>query len=100
MGVNRKTIFISDLHLEESQPAITKQFLELLRNCDASVDALYILGDLFEAWIGDDDDSDFHRSIIQALRNATNKGLPIYFIHGNRDFFIGKKFLQQTGCQI
>lgn len=100
MTENRKTLFISDLHLEENQPKITQQFLQLLRNCDSSVDALYILGDLFEVWIGDDDDTPFHREIILALQSATQKGLPIYFLYGNRDFLIGKQFLRETGCKL
>ncbi|RDI46078.1 UDP-2,3-diacylglucosamine diphosphatase [Aquicella lusitana] len=100
MTPRRKTLFISDLHLQASQPEITRQFLALLNRCDASVDALYILGDLFEAWIGDDDDTPFHREIIDALRSATAHGLPIYFLPGNRDFLIGKKFLRETGCRV
>ena len=100
MADPRKTLFISDLHLEENRPDITAQFSQLLRNCDSSVDALYILGDLFEAWIGDDEDTPFHREIIHALKSATQKGLPIYFMYGNRDFLIGKKFLHATGCKL
>lgn len=97
---NKKTLFISDLHLNENNPGITQQFLQLLKSCDASVDALYILGDLFEAWIGDDDDTPFHYKIINALKEATQKGLLIYFMYGNRDFLIGKKFLRETGCKL
>ena len=100
MTISHKTLLISDLHLEESRPDITEQFFSLLQSCDASVDALYILGDLFEAWIGDDDDTSFHQSIIVALKAATDTGLTIYFMHGNRDFLIGKKFLRATGCQL
>lgn len=100
MNTTKKTLFISDLHLEESRPAITSLFLDFLKQCDGSVDALYILGDLFEAWIGDDDDSPFHRHIITALHTASQKGLRLYFLYGNRDFLIGKKFLQETGCQL
>lgn len=95
-----KTLFISDLHLELDQPHITDQFLKLLISCDASVDALYILGDLFEAWIGDDDTTSFHQEIINALKTKTDNGLPIYFLPGNRDFLIGKKFLLASGCQL
>lgn len=97
MTNNRKTIFISDLHLEESRPDISEQFLALLNDAE-SADALYILGDLFEAWIGDDDNTTFHRKIKDALKNATKKGLAVYFMRGNRDFLIGKKFLNETGC--
>lgn len=100
MKNNRKTLFISDLHLDESYPAITQQFKALLHECGSSVDALYILGDLFEVWIGDDDDTVFHRDITQALKEATQKGLRIYFMFGNRDFLIGKNFLRNTGCTL
>ncbi len=96
----QKTIFISDLHLEENRPDITQRFLQWLDTCDSSVDALYILGDLFEVWIGDDENTPFHRDMIQALKSAAQKGFPIYFIHGNRDFLLGKAFFQQTGCQL
>lgn len=100
MTTERKTCFISDLHLQESQPDITRQFLDFLTTCTANANALYILGDLFEVWIGDDENTPFQRSIIQALHSATQHGLPIYFLHGNRDFLIGKTFLRATGCQL
>lgn len=99
MSNSRKTLFISDLHLAEHHPEITQQFYHLLANVDSQLDAIYILGDLFDAWIGDDEDTPFQREIISALRKATQKGLPIYFLWGNRDFFIGKKFLRETGCK-
>ncbi len=95
-----KTFFIADLHLEEKRPEITQQFLQFLKRCLFSADALYILGDLFEVWIGDDDDSPLHREVIAALQAVTQQGLPVYFLHGNRDFLIGKKFLKETGCQL
>lgn len=100
MKTIRKTLFISDLHLEESRPAITHAFITLLNNCDASIDALYILGDLFEAWIGDDENTPYQQKIIQALRATTDRGIPIYFMYGNRDFLIGKKFLRASGCKL
>lgn len=95
-----KTLFISDLHLSEENPSIVEKFLTFIHDCDTSVRAIYILGDLFEAWIGDDDISDFHSSIIQALKMTTQRGIPIYFQHGNRDFLINKQFSLLTGCQI
>lgn len=95
-----KTIFISDLHLEENRPDILQILLKLLDNFNSSIDALYILGDLFEAWIGDDNDTPFHRKIIHAFKSVTKKGVPIYILHGNRDFLIGKKFLQESGCTL
>lgn len=92
--------FIADLHLEESRPDIAKVFLKFLRKEVLYADALYILGDLFEAWIGDDDNSTFNETIIKALREIRQKGIPVYFIKGNRDFLIGKIFMQQSGCQL
>lgn len=91
---------ISDLHLDPSQPHIADIFLRFLKEKALKAKALYILGDFFEAWIGDDDMSPFNQQIISALRTATSAGLPIYFMHGNRDFLIGKKFLTLTGCQL
>lgn len=96
----QQTLFISDLHLDARHSQTTAQFLAFLQSCRPGLDTLYILGDLFEVWIGDDDHSPFHSDIIQALATATQKGLVIYLMHGNRDFLIGKKFLRATGCQL
>ena len=62
--------------------------------------ALYILGDLFDAWIGDDDRTDFNIRIMESLSEITHKNIPVFFIHGNRDFLIGKKFSKATGIQL
>jgi UDP-2,3-diacylglucosamine hydrolase len=96
----RKTIFISDLHLDENQPGITQLALQFLNRLDTDVDAVYILGDLFEAWIGDDNITPFYSKIMDAFEAVTEKNIPLYFIHGNRDFLIGKKFSLQTGCVL
>jgi UDP-2,3-diacylglucosamine hydrolase len=94
------TLFISDLHLDGSRPDITDQFLEFLRNEASHAEALYILGDLFEAWIGDDDpDADKQRAIA-GLRDLTSKGVPCYVMHGNRDFLLGKRFCQAAGTRL
>lgn len=93
-------LFISDLHLEEERPHITELFLKFLEKNIQCAEGLYILGDFFEVWIGDDNVTPFNQSIIHALHKATRKGLPIYFMHGNRDFLLGKKFLRATGCQL
>ncbi|MEO8402061.1 MAG: UDP-2,3-diacylglucosamine diphosphatase [Gammaproteobacteria bacterium] len=93
-------VLISDLHLEESRPDIVELFTKFLTECVATADALYILGDFFEMWIGDDDLSPFNLMIITALKKATDQGLAIYFMHGNRDFLIGKKFSRLTGCKL
>jgi UDP-2,3-diacylglucosamine hydrolase len=94
------SIFISDLHLDEQRPDVADIFLNFLKNEARAAKELYILGDFFEAWIGDDDLSTFNQMIISALRKATEQGLPIYIMHGNRDFLLGKKFMQAAGCQL
>lgn len=101
MSELKKTIFISDIHLDENCPKSHQVFMDLLQHIDFNViDALYILGDLFEVWVGDDNSTIFNQSIINALINVRNKGVKIYFIHGNRDFLIGGKFLQAAGCEL
>jgi len=92
--------FISDLHLEEKRPDIADLFTQFLGNLPATTQSLYILGDFFEKWIGDDDLTPFNKMIMDTLKKATQSGLPIYFMHGNRDFLIGKKFLKMTGCTL
>lgn len=95
-----KTLFITDLHLSIDQPKITEHFLQLLQTEVMQADALYILGDFFSLWVGDDDDSEFNRMIINALRRCVDNGVPIYFMPGNRDFLIGRKFFQASGCYL
>lgn len=95
-----QTIFISDLHLEINEPDITQKFLNFLQHQAIQADALYILGDFFEVWIGDDDRNEFNEKIKTVLKNFTAKGTPTYFMRGNRDFLIGKKFCEDTGCQL
>jgi UDP-2,3-diacylglucosamine hydrolase len=94
------TLFISDLHLDGERPDITTQFLEFLEREARQAQALYILGDLFEAWIGDDDPDPDKRRVIEALRALTNSGVPVYLIHGNRDFLIGRRFARETGVKL
>jgi len=95
-----KTYFISDLHLTPSRPDITDCFFTFMENEAVEADALYVLGDLFEFWIGDDDKSDFAQSIRQAFIDLIAKGVPCYFTQGNRDFLVGKRFAKQTGVQL
>ncbi|NEY28543.1 UDP-2,3-diacylglucosamine diphosphatase [Escherichia coli] len=95
-----RTLFIADLHLSEQEPAITAGFLRFLQRDAYQADALYILGDFFEYWIGDDDPQPLHREIATALRDLTASGVPCYFIHGNRDFLIGKRFAQECGMTL
>lgn len=93
------TLFISDLHLSRDQPAMTQLFLNFLQHQARKAEALYILGDLFETWIGDDNLNPYNRMIITALADLSASGVTIYFMPGNRDFLVGKRFIQQTGCR-
>ncbi len=97
----RHTLFISDLHLDNSHPMTLQLFINFTQNyIGDEVDALYILGDLFELWVGDDDRSEFNEKIKYQLSTITKQGIPLFFIHGNRDFLIGKQFSKETGCQL
>jgi UDP-2,3-diacylglucosamine hydrolase len=95
-----KTLLISDLHLDPGAPGIARQFLAFLDEAASEARALYILGDLFEAWLGDDDPDPAGREIVTALRRLTNAGVPCYFMHGNRDFLVGRRFARETGCTL
>ncbi|RNM09201.1 UDP-2,3-diacylglucosamine diphosphatase [Dickeya undicola] len=94
------TLFISDLHLSEQEPAITAGFLRFLHEEAPGADALYILGDLFDAWIGDDDPAPLHTTVAKALKTLADTGVPCYFAHGNRDFLLGARFARQSGLQL
>ena len=94
------TLFISDLHLEADRPEIADQFLRFLETEALHADALYILGDLFESWVGDDDPNEHYAWIKQAIRKLTRKDIPVFFMHGNRDFMIGEQFANETGVTI
>jgi len=94
------SIFVSDLHLCPSRPALTGIFFDLLRGIAAKADALYILGDLFEFWAGDDDETEFNQSVVHALRAFSDCGIALYLMHGNRDFLIGERFAASTGATL
>ena len=94
------TLFISDLHLEAERPEIGDQFIRFLQTDATEAEALYILGDLFEAWVGDDDPNVHYGIIKLAIRKLTDSGIPVYFMHGNRDFMIGRRFANETGVEI
>ncbi len=93
-------LLISDLHLEEERPDITRAFLHFLQTRAREAEALYILGDFFEAWIGDDGMSPFQHSIASALRELSDAGTRIFLMHGNRDFLIGRAFCREAGCTL
>jgi len=94
------TLFISDLHLEPGRPEIGEQFLAFLAGPARDADALYILGDLFEAWIGDDDPNPYYAQMKVAIRDLSDTGVPVYFMHGNRDFMIGDSFAADCGLTL
>jgi UDP-2,3-diacylglucosamine hydrolase len=93
-------LLISDLHLQEERPDISRAFLDLLDGRARHAKALYILGDFFEAWIGDDAMTAFQQSICQAMRRLSDSGTAIFLMHGNRDFLIGQAFCDAAGCTL
>ncbi|MFI4886414.1 MAG: UDP-2,3-diacylglucosamine diphosphatase [Steroidobacterales bacterium] len=100
-------LFVSDVHLDAAAPEGQRQFLEFLRTHGASAAArgegaraLYILGDLFESWVGDDDSQGDRSAVLAALRQLTSSGIACFLLHGNRDFLIGQDFCRQTGCEL
>ena len=94
------TLFISDLHLDPQRPDITTQFLKFLETEAVSAEALYILGDLFEVWIGDDDPEPEKRRVVAGLKRLRERGVPCFVMHGNRDFLIGSRFTAESGCEV
>lgn len=91
-------LFISDLHLAPERPAVTRAFLSFLSDRAANAESLYILGDLFEAWIGDDDPSAMAAEVQDALRNLSDSGVNLFIQQGNRDFLLGKRFIKRCGA--
>jgi UDP-2,3-diacylglucosamine hydrolase len=93
-------LFVSDVHLDASAPQATEQFLEFLAREAARAEALYILGDLFEAWVGDDDAEPDNERVCRALRTLTSSGVACFVLHGNRDFLLGQGFSARSGCRL
>ena len=94
------TLFIADLHLDDARPAATDAFLHFLRDEARGADALYVLGDLFESWVGDDDPSDAGARVADALRALSASGTPVRFIHGNRDFLLGNEYANRANVEL
>ncbi len=94
------TLFISDLHLDEARPQIVDLFVEFLQAEARQADALYILGDLFESWIGDDDDAPLPARVATELRALRDSSVPIHFMHGNRDFLVGPHYANRAGMAL
>ncbi|MCK4492766.1 MAG: UDP-2,3-diacylglucosamine diphosphatase [Methylococcales bacterium] len=95
--MTKKTFFIADLHLALEKPGITRHFLAFLKNQARHAEALYILGDLFDLWVGDDDFMPPIKTIKHHLKQLTDSGVKVYLQQGNRDFLLGHQFCQQTG---
>ena len=93
------TYFISDLHLSADRPDITQCLLHFLEHEAPHADALYVLGDLFEVWLGDDDITPFSEQIAYAFKSLS-VSTPIYFIHGNRDFALKKRYAKRAGFTL
>lgn len=98
--MSHSTLFVSDLHLDPARPAIGRLFIELLEGTARQAQALYILGDLFEVWVGDDARAEHTESIVHALAELTRSGVPVWVMHGNRDFLLGGAFEAATGCTL
>ncbi len=94
------TLFISDLHLDDRRPETTKLLLKFLQDEANHADALYILGDLFEYWLGDDVPSKCSLDVANALRQLTRNGAPCYFMHGNRDFLLREEYADRAGLKL
>ena len=94
------TLFISDLHLDPARPHIVDLFTRFVAGEARQAEALYILGDLFESWIGDDDDSPLARQVAQSLLALKQSHVPVFFMHGNRDFLLGQAYAQRAGMTL
>ena len=90
-------LFASDLHLDSSAPEAIDQFLSFIRDYASHADALYLLGDVFETWVGDDESERDKTRVCHALHELTSGGVPCFFLHGNRDFLLGRDFASRTG---
>ncbi|NRA85663.1 MAG: UDP-2,3-diacylglucosamine diphosphatase [Gammaproteobacteria bacterium] len=95
--MTKKTLFIADLHLSDDRSDISDLFYHFLRTTAREAQALYILGDLFEIWFGDDNHSALNQQVAFEIKQLSDSGVPVYFIHGNRDFIVGKNFAAKAG---
>lgn len=93
-------LFISDMHLQEDRPALTRAFLQFLKTDAVQAQAVYLLGDIFNYWVGDDAMTDFHRDIAAALKQLAKNGTDVFIMQGNRDFALGESFCQQAFCTL
>lgn len=94
------TLFISDLHLDAARPQATAAFLHFCAGRARTAEALYVLGDLFESWVGDDDDSELATTVASALHGVAASGVAVYFTRGNRDFLLGPAYARRCDMQL
>ncbi len=95
-----RSYFVADLHLTDQRPAATGRFFRFLREQVTGADALYILGDLFEAWIGDDHDEQVAHDTARQLKTLVDAGTPVFFMHGNRDFMLAARYAERAGMAL
>ncbi len=100
MSAAAATLFASDLHLDSEAPWAIDAFLAFLEGPARAADSLYLLGDLFEAWVGDDDDDAANTRACEGIARLTRAGTPVFVIHGNRDFLLGQTFEERTGAKL
>lgn len=94
------TYFISDIHLHSNSTAQQKMLLDFLRSKGPSADAIYILGDLFAIWLGDDLNEPYSQELVTTLKQLSIQNIPLFFMRGNRDFLVGEKFCRDSGCKL
>lgn len=96
----KPTLFISDLHLSDQRPDLARAFFHFLDTQARDAEALYILGDLFDFWLGDDDDADISQQVMGALQTLHQTGVKLFFLQGNRDFLVASGFAKLSGCSL
>ncbi|HSJ82126.1 MAG TPA: UDP-2,3-diacylglucosamine diphosphatase [Thiobacillus sp.] len=99
-GTTGRSFFVADLHLTDERPVATGRFFRFLQEEAAGADALYILGDLFDAWVGDDHDAQVAHDTARQLKSLVDAGTPVYFMHGNRDFMLAARYAAQSGMTL
>ncbi|GEA49714.1 UDP-2,3-diacylglucosamine hydrolase [Vibrio inusitatus NBRC 102082] len=95
-----RTLFISDLHLTPNRNDMTDAFVRFMREEAPNSDGVYILGDLFEFWVGDDDESPLNNTVTNEIKTLVDSGTPCFFVQGNRDFLVGKRFERKSGAKL
>ena len=100
LAANRHYLLAADLHLAAEFPARVSAFCAMMAHAPQCADAVYLLGDLFDAWPGDDENGDWVSQVQDAVSGAVSRGVPVYIQHGNRDFLLGQHFCHITRCEL